>query len=201
MKRTLCLLTLPALLLLSACPVDDDDVAVDDDDLFDDDDTGPDDDDSGPDDDDSVSDDDDTGQDDDDSVLDDDDSAVDDDDSAVDDDDSVTDDDDSSTDDDDSAVDDDDSAAGDDDDSASTGSLQLGDVCVEDNECESGVCWDFYDYDPYCGGAVCSITCVITQDCIDAFTVAGAADPNASGCGGDFRCTPIGTGFGAFWCS
>ena len=194
MKR-LPLFLLPLALLL-ACPVvDDDDSGVDDDDVFANDDDVTDDDDSGPDDDDSGPDDDDSGPDDDDSVTDDDDSAV------GDDDDSVTDDDDSATDDDDSVADDDDSAVDDDDDSASTGTLQLGDACVQDGECESGVCWDFADYDPYCGGAYCSIPCATTQQCIDAFTAAGAADPNASGCGADSRCTVIGTGFGPFWCS
>ena len=200
MKRLPYMLALSVFLLLSACPTDDDDVAVDDDDLFDDDDTGLDDDDSGPDDDDSGPDDDDSGPDDDDSDPDDDDSAPDDDDSGPDDDDSAPDDDDSAVDDDDSAVDDDDSSAGDDDDSAA-GWLLLGEVCTGDAQCASGICWDFHDYDPWCGGAVCSISCTTTQQCIDAFTTAGAADPNASGCGADSRCTVIGTGFGAFWCA
>ncbi len=197
MKRLL-LLLLP-LCLLFACPVDDDDSGLDDDDVAeDDDDAGPNDDDSGLDDDDSGPDDDDSGPDDDDSVVPDDDDSV-----VPDDDDSVVPDDDDSVepDDDDSATSDDDDSAGDDDDSASTGTLQLGDMCVEDWECESGVCWDFADYDPYCGGAFCSIPCANTQQCIDAFTAAGAPDPYASGCGADGRCTVIGTGFGAFWCS
>jgi hypothetical protein len=191
-----------ALTPLVGCPPadDDDDDVADDDDFFGDDDDFVDDDD--------ISDDDDSASDDDDSAADDDDSATDDDDdSATDDDDDsgATDDDDdddsgAADDDDSGSGDDDDSGSGDDDDSAEPG-LPLGAVCAEDNECESGVCWDFADYDPWCGGAVCSITCVTNLDCELAFGAAGAPDPAGATCGYDLRCDPVGSGIGAFWCA
>lgn len=84
---------------------------------------------------------------------------------------------------------------------ASVGPLEIGDDCKADNQCMTGVCWDFSDYDPFCFGAVCSIECQNNGDCVQAFTEAGS--PNAMGatCGGDGRCEGLGSGFGAFACA
>ena len=81
------------------------------------------------------------------------------------------------------------------------GTLPLGTDCVDDIDCVTGVCWDFNDYDPYCGGAVCSALCVTDQDCINAFTAGGAPYPMSVTCGGDGRCDPLASGFGAFFCA
>ncbi len=98
-------------------------------------------------------------------------------------------------------TDDDDDVTADDDDSASSEGLPIGDPCVEDVDCATGVCWDFNDYDPWCFGAFCSDECVTTPDCVAIFTAAGAPSPSAATCGFDGRCDPVGTGFGAFACA
>lgn len=72
--------------------------------------------------------------------------------------------------------------------------------CSADDQCDTGVCWDFADYDPLCGGSTCSIECVSHSDCQSAFASAGAPNASAAQCGTDGRCDPIGTGFGAFFC-
>lgn len=81
------------------------------------------------------------------------------------------------------------------------GDVPVGGECAADSECQSGVCWDFNDYDPFCFGTACSVTCVTDQDCIDAMTAAGAPTPQNATCGGDDRCYMLGTGFGAFACA
>ncbi len=80
--------------------------------------------------------------------------------------------------------------------------LDLGDEnCTLDAECTTGVCWDFADYDPFCGGSVCSSNCVNDQQCQNVFAAAGAPFPQNVACGPDGRCDPIGSGFGAFFCA
>ena len=37
------------------------------------------------------------------------------------------------------------------------GPLNIGDECMDDAECMTGVCWDFNDYDPMCFGTACSV--------------------------------------------
>jgi hypothetical protein len=81
------------------------------------------------------------------------------------------------------------------------GVLPTGADCVEDNDCESGVCWDFSDYDQFCFGAACSVECASDDECVEAFEAAGAQDPESSFCGDDGRCWVVGTGFGAFACA
>lgn len=85
--------------------------------------------------------------------------------------------------------------------SSTGGGLGIGETCEDDDECASGVCWDFSDYDKMCGGAVCSTTCKNTDECIEAFEEAGAPTPKGSTCGEDGRCDPVGTGFGDFVCA
>lgn len=84
---------------------------------------------------------------------------------------------------------------------ASVGPLEVGDDCNADNECMTGVCWDFSDYDPACFGAVCSVECENNEDCVQAFTDAGSPDPDGAICGVDGRCAGLGSGFGAFACA
>jgi hypothetical protein len=133
--------------------------------------------------------------------------ADDDDDSSADDDDddsSADDDDDSSADDDDdsSADDDDDSGPDDDDDDSASPGLPTGTSdCSVDSDCASGVCWDFKTYDPWCGGTMCTETCLTDADCHQLFTTLGAPTPLDASCGFDGRCNPLGTGLGAFWCA
>jgi len=152
----------------------------------------------GDDDDSTPGDDDDATGDDDDSAPGDDDDATDDDDDSApgDDDDDAADDDD----DDDSAPGDDDDATGDDDDSAPLGLPTGASDCGVDDDCISGVCWDFSTYDPWCGGTMCTDTCLTDSDCQQLFTTLGAPEPLDSSCGLDGRCSPLGTGLGAFWC-
>jgi hypothetical protein len=82
-----------------------------------------------------------------------------------------------------------------------SGTLDLFDECRDDSQCQSGVCWDFHDYDALCFGAVCSVTCKEDQDCIDAYTDAGAPFPQGTFCGDDGRCDPVGAGVGSFACA
>ena len=80
--------------------------------------------------------------------------------------------------------------------------LDLGDEnCTLDAECTTGVCWDFADYDPFCGGSVCSATCVNDIQCENLFAAARAPFPAGAVCGPDGRCNPMGSGFGAFFCA
>lgn len=85
--------------------------------------------------------------------------------------------------------------------SSTGGGFEIGEDCKVDDECASGVCWNFNDYDKACFGAVCSTTCENTKECQDAFADAGAPTPEGVTCGGDMRCDPIGSGFGAFGCA
>lgn len=72
----------------------------------------------------------------------------------------------------------------------------FGDTCAEDNECSSGVCWDFGDLDPLCGGSGCSMSCTESQDCIDFATQAGASNPENATCNVNNECDLVGTGLG-----
>jgi len=94
-----------------------------------------------------------------------------------------------------------DSDADTDTDTTPPGILPIGDPCSDDNQCATGVCWDFSDYDPLCFGAVCSDSCITHQDCINAFNAAGAPFPQGATCGLDGRCDPVSSGFGAFACA
>jgi hypothetical protein len=73
--------------------------------------------------------------------------------------------------------------------------------CAIDTDCSSNVCWNFHDYDPWCGGAVCSELCTTDQQCVNVFIAAGAPNPSGAFCGFDGRCDPMGTGMGAFFCA
>jgi hypothetical protein len=73
--------------------------------------------------------------------------------------------------------------------------------CERDNQCETGVCWDFHDYDSLCGGSVCSLECGTDFDCQAAADEAGGSDPAAARCGEDGKCDLVGTGLGSFVCS
>ena len=73
--------------------------------------------------------------------------------------------------------------------------------CASDDACETGVCWDFSDYDALCGGSVCSTTCAEDSECVDAATSAGADTPASATCGDDGRCSFIGTGLGVYFCA
>ncbi len=87
--------------------------------------------------------------------------------------------------------------------SSSTGAegLAIGEDCTSDEDCASGVCWDFSDYDKACFGAVCSATCKSSDECAEAFEAAGAPTPKGATCGKDGRCDPVGSGFGNFACA
>ena len=95
----------------------------------------------------------------------------------------------------------DDSSSGSNSSDDGTGVLPTGSDCAEDNDCASGVCWDFNDYDELCFGAACSVECANDDECVLAFEEAGAQDPEASYCGRDGRCWVLGTGFGGFACA
>ncbi len=119
---------------------------------------------------------------------------------AGDDDDATGDDDDATVDDDDTA-DDDDATGDDDDDTVDPPLLPIGAECTENWDCSSGVCWDFADYDPWCGGAVCSDRCEDTDFCIELAFVADADSPTGAWCGEDGLCDFTGAGLGDFWCA
>jgi hypothetical protein len=76
----------------------------------------------------------------------------------------------------------------------------VGDPCVADGDCSTGICWDFSDYDALCSGTACSGPCDTDEDCAQLILDAGGAYPDESFCGEDGRCSMIGTGFGAFAC-
>ncbi len=84
---------------------------------------------------------------------------------------------------------------------AGLGDTPVGQDCMADNDCMSGVCWDFADYDPFCGGAICSVGCKDNQDCVDAFGAVGAPAANNVTCGMDNRCVALESGLGAFFCA
>ena len=81
------------------------------------------------------------------------------------------------------------------------GELEIGAECEVDEDCVTGVCWDFNDYDPFCGGTACSASCETTEECVAIMTAAGAPFPGESVCGADERCTTLGTGFGLYFCA
>lgn len=85
--------------------------------------------------------------------------------------------------------------------SGGSGTLEIGDECSADGECISGVCWDFNHYDNLCFGTACSGECSNDDDCVALMTDAGAPYPEGSSCGGDGRCSVVGTGFGSFACA
>ena len=78
--------------------------------------------------------------------------------------------------------------------------LPTGAACAADEACRSGHCWDFSDYDPYCGGTACTVTCGYDIDCETAFAAVGAPSPAGARCGVDGLCDPVATGLGSFYC-
>ena len=112
-----------------------------------------------------------------------------------------TDDDDATGDDDDAADDDDDTGDDDDDVIVDPPLLPIGAACSGAAECFSGICWDFADYDPWCGGAVCSDRCEDEGYCIELAAKAGASSPQGAACGADGLCDFVGAGLGDFWCA
>jgi len=104
-------------------------------------------------------------------------------------------------DDDDTTSGDDDDVVGDDDDTVDPPFLQTGMTCTDNAECLSGICWDWADYDPWCGGAVCSDRCEGDEECWDWADAAGANSPESAVCGDDSLCVFISTGLGDFWCA
>ncbi len=97
----------------------------------------------------------------------------------------------------------DDDATGDDDDDdiVDPPLLPIGAECTQNQDCISGVCWNFADYDPWCGGAVCSDRCEDTEYCVELAFEAGAGDPTGALCGEDGLCDFVGAGLGDFWCA
>jgi hypothetical protein len=86
--------------------------------------------------------------------------------------------------------------------SPAPGVLEIGTPCASDSACASGVCYDYADYDPFCGGTACSVCCETNQDCEDAMQAAGAPQPGNSFCLADGRCDMVGTGLGGpFFCA
>ncbi|MCA9709708.1 MAG: hypothetical protein KDK70_27970 [Myxococcales bacterium] len=81
------------------------------------------------------------------------------------------------------------------------GPLAIGEECMQDADCMTGVCWDFSDYDPLCFGTACSLHCVSNMECVAAMTMAGAPNPGGSSCGADGRCSTLGTWCGAYACA
>jgi hypothetical protein len=81
------------------------------------------------------------------------------------------------------------------------GDLAVGAECEHDSQCETGVCWDFNDYDPFCFGTVCSGKCESDEECRALAAGAGAASPESARCGSDERCDLVGTGLGLFACA
>lgn len=79
--------------------------------------------------------------------------------------------------------------------------LAFGEICEEDTDCLSGICWDFSDYDPLCFGKVCSQTCLSDADCQELADLAGAIDPGNARCGQDGLCDLVSTGLGEFACA
>ena len=73
--------------------------------------------------------------------------------------------------------------------------------CTMDSECAENVCWDFNDFDEYCGGTVCSRACTGDAECVTAATAASAANPENASCASDNTCDFVGTGLGLFVCS
>ena len=87
--------------------------------------------------------------------------------------------------------------------SPTPGMLPIGSPCNGlDSACESGVCYDFADYDPFCGGTACSVCCATDDDCVAAMQAAGAPQPGNSFCLADGRCDMVGTGLGGpYFCA
>lgn len=81
------------------------------------------------------------------------------------------------------------------------GPLSVGEECGSDADCMTNICWDFNDYDPFCFGSACSVSCTTNDECVAAMAAAGAPNPGASTCGADGRCATLGTGFGAYACA
>jgi hypothetical protein len=79
--------------------------------------------------------------------------------------------------------------------------LTFGEVCEEDTDCLSGICWDISDHDPMCVGTACSETCLSQADCQELAEMAGAQNPGAASCGQDGVCHLWGTGLGDLVCS
>lgn len=81
------------------------------------------------------------------------------------------------------------------------GNSPVGSECMVDDDCVTMVCWDFNDYDSYCGGTVCSDTCETDADCVALAEAASAMQPEDAQCGMDGRCDLVGTGVGSFTCA
>lgn len=86
-------------------------------------------------------------------------------------------------------------------DTGGPGPGEVGAECKGDMQCDSGVCWDWSDYDMFCFGAVCSVPCMGDDECVAAFTEAGAPFPENVYCGDDDLCVPLESGFGGWACA
>lgn len=80
------------------------------------------------------------------------------------------------------------------------GVLPTGDPCDADSDCASGVCWDWADYVPECGGTACSASCQSDEECEQLILDANGENPAGAFCGKDGRCWMQGTGFGQYFC-
>jgi len=74
----------------------------------------------------------------------------------------------------------------------------VGQACTADQQCVTGVCWDYADYDALCGGAFCSDTCSTDEECRQMVKAAKGNTDNAK-CGTDGRCVLVGC-LGQFYC-
>lgn len=88
-------------------------------------------------------------------------------------------------------------------DSGSDGSRSLptGETCMASGDCISGICWDFRDIDPLCGGRVCSESCTMDTECQDIARAQGASQPLRASCDRRGQCDFVGTGLGIFFCA
>ena len=86
--------------------------------------------------------------------------------------------------------------------SADSGSgAAFGGRCTANADCATGLCWDFSDYDMFCGGKICSDMCTTDTDCQDKASAAGASSPADAQCLSDGTCDLVGAGIGAFFCA
>ncbi|MBW2465543.1 MAG: hypothetical protein JRH11_28105, partial [Deltaproteobacteria bacterium] len=73
--------------------------------------------------------------------------------------------------------------------------------CTMDSDCAENVCWDYNDFDEYCGGTICSRACTGDAECVTSATAASAPNPENATCASDDTCDFVGTGLGAWVCS
>ena len=78
---------------------------------------------------------------------------------------------------------------------------EMGELCQDDLQCQSGICWDINAHDPFCFGGLCSAQCVTDQDCIDLATEAEIPLPDEATCGADQLCNLLCTGVGGYVCA